>query len=62
MKIITTAITAYISSRQTPTMTHSMNTASPRGITDVSIPWTQLVIIEKSNIVSLFYLSISGTT
>jgi len=38
MKIITTAITAYISSRQRPTTTHSTKTASPRGISDVSIP------------------------
>jgi len=38
MKIIRMAITVYISSRQTPTITHSRKTASPRGISDVSSP------------------------
>ena len=38
MKIIRMAITAYISSRQTPTITHSRKTASPTGISDVSSP------------------------
>ena len=38
MKIITMAITAYISSRQTPTITHSRKIARPSGIHDVSSP------------------------
>ena len=63
MKIIRMAITVYISSRQPPTITHSMKTASPRGISEVSSPWTQLVIIEKSNIaIQFFAITDYGTT
>ena len=63
MKIIRIATTTYINRMQSPTITHSMKTASPRGISEVSSPWTQLVIIEKSNIaIQFFAITDYGTT
>lgn len=55
-EIISTAITAYITSRKTPTMTHSMKIASPRGMNEVSSPWTQEVTILKSNMAYFHFL------
>ena len=53
--ISTMARRAYINMIHTPIATHSMNTAHPSGMTEVSIWCLQFVIILKSNMFFLIY-------
>lgn len=45
---------AYRATMHTPITTHSMNTASPSGMTEVRVWCIQLVIILKSNICYIY--------